>query len=95
MPKGHYPRRKHTAKQLAERQAKRRAERDGLAQSDNPNQIVDIPAWAKLAGLSYSGAMRKLFVTKDGPPPLRISKHRWGIRLGDHVRWMERLAKAS
>jgi hypothetical protein len=88
------PRRAYTEKELIERRARRHATREINTQYQNPNQVVTIDQWAKLAGFSYSTA-RRVLASGDGPPLLRISARRYGIRISDHLRWQERLAKEA
>lgn len=92
MPKGEYKRKSFSTKELAERRAKRHADREASTQYGNPAQVITIDQWARLANISYSTARRILFEQKDGPPLLRISKRRYGIRIADHLQWQQRLA---
>jgi len=88
------PRRAYTKKELLERRARRHVQREANTQYDNPQQVLTIEQWARLAGFSYSTA-RRVLASGDGPPLLRISARRYGIRLSDHHKWQERLCKQA
>jgi hypothetical protein len=89
MPKGIYKRRKHTQQEKLERRAQRRAMREARAlQCTNPAMVLTLDQWAILAGFSVSSA-RRIAGTADGPPLLRISARRYGVRYSDHLAWAE------
>ena len=95
MPKSKYKRRTFTEKQLVERRAKRDADREAATQYGNPAQVITVEQWARLSNFSHSTARRILFEQQNGPPLLRISKRRYGIRLADHFAWQQRLVEAA
>ena len=51
-------------------------------------KVLTVDEWAELNGISRPTALRLLKVG-DGPPTIRLSKRRVGIRLGDNRRWQE------
>jgi hypothetical protein len=56
-------------------------------------KVLSFKEWIKLIGVSISTGKRIL--ATDGPPVLQLSARRIGIRLKDHERWTERLAKKA
>jgi hypothetical protein len=61
-------------------------------------RVLKLRDWLKLASVSRSTGLKILdAVDADPPPPPKIymSKRRFGIRLLDHQRWVERLAKKA
>lgn len=59
----------------------------------NDYKVISLRDWAALIGVSISTAKRIL--ATDGPPVLQLSARRIGIRLSDHHKWTERLAKKA
>ena len=55
-------------------------------------KVLSFKEWIALAGVSISTGKR-ILASDDGPPTLRLSPRRLGIRLSDHVKWTERLAR--
>ena len=56
-------------------------------------KVISLRQWAALIGVSISTAKRIL--ATDGPPVLQLSARRIGIRLADHHKWTERLARKA
>jgi predicted DNA-binding transcriptional regulator AlpA len=67
-----------------------------MATDYNPDayKVLKFNEWIKLAGVSRSTGLR-ILDSDDGPPKIRLSERRFGIRLSDHLKWCERLAKAA
>jgi hypothetical protein len=61
----------------------------------NPDayKVLSFKEWIALVGVSISTGKRIL--ETDGPPVLRLSARRIGIRLIDHQKWTERLARKA
>jgi predicted DNA-binding transcriptional regulator AlpA len=87
-------RRKHTAAELDVLRAKRRAAREAATDYNNDLQILDFEQWCALLGIgAWTG--RGILNSGDGPPRIQLGKRRFGIRLADHRKWMERLARGG
>src|SRR6516165_11983243 len=63
-------------------------------QALDPNQVLRFKEWIKLAAVSPATGWRLLH-SGEGPKFLRIGERRVGIRVADHVRWIDRLAKKA
>jgi predicted DNA-binding transcriptional regulator AlpA len=62
--------------------------------ADDAYKVLNLKQWMALAGVSISTAKR-ILASGDGPPVLQLSARRIGIRLIDHRKWTERLAKKA
>jgi predicted DNA-binding transcriptional regulator AlpA len=60
-----------------------------MATDYNPDayKVLKFNEWIKLAGVSRSTGLR-ILDSGDGPPKIRISERRFGIRLSDHLKWL-------
>ena len=86
--------RKHTANEIKALARKRDAARVPMPTFTNPHQVLSIAQWAALCGYSVQAA-RKLLLAGKGPPLLKLSARRYGIRVSDHIAWLDRLAKEA
>ena len=59
----------------------------------DPNQVLRFKEWIKLAGVSPATGW-KILHSGRGPKWIRIGEKRVGIRVLDHIKWIERLARA-
>jgi predicted DNA-binding transcriptional regulator AlpA len=50
-------------------------------------RVIDLKTWAKLASLSVSSAKREIACGR-GPKTIQLSPRRIGIRVADHVAWL-------
>jgi predicted DNA-binding transcriptional regulator AlpA len=57
-------------------------------------KVLSLKQWIQLLGVSRSTALR-ILESGEGPPKIRLSERRFGIRLGDHIKWTERLARKA
>jgi predicted DNA-binding transcriptional regulator AlpA len=57
-------------------------------------KVLSFKEWIALAGVSISTGKR-ILASGEGPPVLQLSARRLGIRLIDHQKWTERLAKKA
>jgi predicted DNA-binding transcriptional regulator AlpA len=57
-------------------------------------QVLTFKEWLKLVGVSKSTGIR-ILESGNGPPKIRLSDRRFGIRLSDHLKWCERLARKA
>ena len=57
-------------------------------------KVLTFKEWITLVGVSRSTGLR-ILDSDDGPPKIRLLERRFGIRLSDHLKWCERLAKAA
>jgi predicted DNA-binding transcriptional regulator AlpA len=57
-------------------------------------KILTFKQWIGLAGISHSTGKR-ILESGEGPPKIRLSDRRFGIRLIDHQKWTERLARKA
>jgi predicted DNA-binding transcriptional regulator AlpA len=55
-------------------------------------RILTFKQWIALVGVSRSTGLR-ILDSGSGPPKVRLSERRFGIRLIDHQKWCERLAR--
>jgi predicted DNA-binding transcriptional regulator AlpA len=56
------------------------------------HQVLRFRDWIKLAGVS-SATGWKLLHSGEGPKWIRIGEKRIGIRVADHIKWIERLSR--
>jgi predicted DNA-binding transcriptional regulator AlpA len=61
-------------------------------QALDPNQVLRFKEWIKLAGVSPATGW-KLLHSGEGPKFLRIGEKRVGIRVLDHIKWIQGLAR--
>jgi predicted DNA-binding transcriptional regulator AlpA len=52
------------------------------------DRVISISEWATLAGFSHATAKREIAAGR-GPRLLRLSPRRRGVRLSDHVKWLD------
>jgi predicted DNA-binding transcriptional regulator AlpA len=57
-------------------------------------KVLTFKQWIDLAGVSRSTGLR-ILDSDDGPPKIRLSERRFGVRLADHLKWTVRLAKKA
>jgi predicted DNA-binding transcriptional regulator AlpA len=60
----------------------------------DPYQVLPFREWIKLAGISRSTGWRILH-DGTGPKILKLSERRYGVRVIDHIRWTDRLARKA
>lgn len=60
----------------------------------DPYQVLPFKKWIELAGVSRSTGW-KILHSGDGPKMIRISERRVGVRVLDHIKWTERLARRA
>jgi len=60
----------------------------------DPAQVLRVKEWIKLVGLCPDLAWRMLR-SGQGPRLLKLSERRYGIKVADHLEWLERCAKAA
>ena len=67
-----------------------------MATDYNPDayRVLTFKQWIDLAGVSRSTGLR-ILDSGEGPPKIRLSERRFGIRLSDHLKWCERLARKA
>jgi predicted DNA-binding transcriptional regulator AlpA len=70
------------------------AKQQRVSGSIDPYAVLPLKEWLKLAGVSRSTGLR-ILESPDGPKKLKLSAKRIGIRMIDHVRWTERMAKRA
>jgi hypothetical protein len=63
-------------------------------QNLNPYQVLSVNQWFVLADLSPSTGW-KLLHSGEGPPMLRITERRYGVRVIDHQKWTDKLVKEA
>jgi hypothetical protein len=86
--------RKHTKKEIAALRTRRQAAHHAVPEYKDPNQVLTIPQWC--ARNTYSNvAGRKFLLSGKGPPLLKLSVRRYGVRVGDDNAWKDRLAKQA
>jgi hypothetical protein len=86
--------RKHSRKEVLALRAKRHTAREAVTQYQNPHQVLSIPQWCALNNYSVIAGRKKL-MSGEGPPLLKLSERRYGVRVGDDIAWKEALAKAA
>lgn len=59
-----------------------------LAQQLGADRIVSFDVWCQLAGISLSTGKR-LVSAGNGPRLTRTSERRKGVRISDHMRWLD------
>ena len=67
---------------------------EALPTALDPNQVLRFRDWIKLAGISPALGWKVLH-SHDGPKFIRIGDKRVGIRVLDHIKWVERLARSA
>lgn len=65
-----------------------------LDQHLNANQILRFKDWIRLAGVSPALGW-KLLHSGEGPKFMRLGEKRIGVRVADHNKWAERLAREA
>jgi predicted DNA-binding transcriptional regulator AlpA len=67
-----------------------------MATDYDPNayRVLKFADWIKLAGVSRSTGL-KILDSGNGPPKIKLSKRRFGVRLADHQKWVDRLARKA
>jgi predicted DNA-binding transcriptional regulator AlpA len=63
-----------------------------MASTTDPYKVLTFKEWIALVGVSRSTGLR-ILDSGEGPPKIRLSDRRFGIRLSDHIKWCERLAR--
>jgi predicted DNA-binding transcriptional regulator AlpA len=58
----------------------------------DPAQVLRVREWIALSGLGDDYAWR-LVRSGKGPRLLKLSERRYGIKVQDHIEWLERCAK--
>jgi predicted DNA-binding transcriptional regulator AlpA len=65
-----------------------------MASTTDPYKVLTFKEWIALVGVSRSTGLR-ILDSGEGPPKIRLSDRRFGIRLSDHIKWCERLAQKA
>jgi predicted DNA-binding transcriptional regulator AlpA len=60
----------------------------------DPYRVLPFREWIKLAGVSKSTGWKILHSGK-GPKMMWVSERRVGVRVIDHIKWTERLARKA
>ncbi len=60
-----------------------------LHYAENDNRILTIKQWAEINSISLATA-RRIISRGEGPPIIKISPRRIGIRIRDNRLWQER-----
>lgn len=61
---------------------------ESVTQNLNDMRIIDLTECARVAGVSLS-TLRRRIDAGDGPPVIRMSPRRVGVRADDLSRWIE------
>jgi predicted DNA-binding transcriptional regulator AlpA len=55
-------------------------------------KVLSFRSWCEIVGISESTG-RRLIAAGDGPEIVKLSQRRIGVRLSDHVRWLDSRAR--
>jgi predicted DNA-binding transcriptional regulator AlpA len=58
-----------------------------MASNLDDYKVLTFKQWIDLVGISRSTGLR-ILDSGEGPPKIRLSERRFGVRLSDHLAWL-------